>query len=40
MAAHRAGGGIIVASSHLPLPLPNAAQLRFNVRPRGEADAA
>lgn len=40
MAAHRAAGGIIVASSHLPLPLPNAAQLRFNVRPREEADAA
>jgi heme exporter protein A len=40
MAAHRAAGGIIVASSHLPLPLPNAAQLRFNIRPREEADAA
>ncbi len=39
MAAHRAAGGIIVASSHLPLPLPNAAQLRFNVRP-GETQAA
>lgn len=40
MAAHRAAGGIIVASSHLPLPLPTAAQLRFNIRPREEADAA
>jgi len=40
MAAHRAAGGIIVASSHLPLPLPNAAQLRFNIRPPAEADAA
>jgi heme exporter protein A len=40
MAAHRAAGGIIVASSHLPLPLPNAAQLRFNVRPREDVDAA
>jgi heme exporter protein A len=39
MAAHRAAGGIIVASSHLPLPLPNAAQLRFNVRPREDAEA-
>ncbi|WP_144186603.1 heme ABC exporter ATP-binding protein CcmA [Elioraea rosea] len=39
MAAHRAAGGIIIASSHLPLPLPNAAQLRFNVRPP-ETEAA
>ena len=39
MAAHRAAGGIIVASSHLPLPLPNAAQLRFTIRPR-ETEAA
>jgi heme exporter protein A len=40
MAAHRAAGGIIIASSHLPLPLPDAAQLRFNVRPRADAQAA
>jgi heme exporter protein A len=40
MAAHRAAGGIIVASSHLPLPLPNAAQLRFNVPQREGAEAA
>ncbi|HEX4367376.1 MAG TPA: heme ABC exporter ATP-binding protein CcmA, partial [Rhodopila sp.] len=30
LAAHRAGGGIVVAATHVPLPLPDAAGLRLN----------
>ncbi len=29
LAAHRAGGGVVVAATHLPLPLPDAAELRL-----------
>lgn len=29
LAAHRAGGGVVVAATHLPLPLPGAAELRL-----------
>jgi len=29
LADHRAGGGIVVAATHLPLPLPGAAELRL-----------
>jgi heme exporter protein A len=29
LARHRAGGGIVVAATHLPLPLPDAAGLRL-----------
>ncbi len=29
LARHRAGGGIIVAATHLPLPLPDAGELRL-----------
>ena len=29
LAAHRAGGGVAVAATHLPLPLPDAAELRL-----------
>jgi len=29
LAAHRARGGVIVAATHLPLPLPGAAELRL-----------
>lgn len=29
LAAHRAGGGIVLAATHLPLPLPEAATLRL-----------
>jgi heme exporter protein A len=29
LAAHRAGGGLVVAATHVPLPLPDAATLRF-----------
>ena len=29
LAAHRAGGGIVVAATHLPLPLPDAGELRL-----------
>ena len=29
LAAHRAGGGLVVAATHLPLPLPDAAELRL-----------
>jgi heme exporter protein A len=29
LALHRARGGIVVASSHLPLPLDDAAELRL-----------
>lgn len=29
MAAHRAAGGVVVAATHLPLPLGNAAELRL-----------
>lgn len=29
LAAHRAGGGIVVAATHVPLPLPGAAGLRL-----------
>ena len=29
MAAHRAAGGVVVAATHLPLPLRNAAELRL-----------
>ena len=29
LAAHRAGGGVVVAATHLPLPLPEAAMLRL-----------
>ncbi len=29
MAAHRAGGGIVVAATHLPLPLPDAREFSF-----------
>ena len=29
LAAHRGGGGIVVAATHLPLPLPGAAELRL-----------
>jgi heme exporter protein A len=35
LAAHRARGGVVVAATHLPLPLPNAAELRL----RSEAAA-
>ena len=27
LAAHRAGGGVVVAATHLPLPLPGAREL-------------
>jgi ABC-type transport system involved in cytochrome c biogenesis ATPase subunit len=27
LAAHRAGGGVVVAATHLPLPLPHAGEL-------------
>jgi heme exporter protein A len=30
LAAHRAGGGAVVAATHLPLPLPGAAELRLS----------
>ena len=30
LAAHRAGGGMVVAATHVPLPLPNAAGLRLS----------
>ncbi len=30
LAAHRAGGGIVVAATHVPLPLPDAAALRLS----------
>jgi len=29
LAGHRAGGGIVVAATHLPLPLPDAGELRL-----------
>jgi heme exporter protein A len=29
LAAHRAEGGVVVAATHLPLPLPLAAELRL-----------
>ena len=29
LAAHRAGGGVVVAATHLPLPLPDAAEVRL-----------
>jgi heme exporter protein A len=29
LARHRAGGGIVVAATHVPLPLPDAAELRL-----------
>ncbi|MBX9701098.1 MAG: heme ABC exporter ATP-binding protein CcmA [Acetobacteraceae bacterium] len=29
LARHRAGGGMVVAATHLPLPLPDAAELRL-----------
>lgn len=29
LAGHRAGGGVVVAATHLPLPLPDAAELRL-----------
>ena len=29
LAAHRASGGVVVAATHLPLPLPGAAELRL-----------
>jgi len=29
LAAHRAGGGMVVAATHVPLPLPDAAMLRL-----------
>jgi heme exporter protein A len=29
LAAHRAAGGVVVAATHLPLPLPDAAELRL-----------
>ncbi len=29
LAAHRAGGGVVVAATHLPLPLPGAGELRL-----------
>jgi heme exporter protein A len=29
LAAHRAGGGIVVAATHVPLPLPDATELRL-----------
>ena len=43
LATHRARGGIIVAATHLPLPLPDAAELRLTAdaaRVRLTADAA
>ncbi len=30
LATHRAGGGIVVAATHVPLPLPDAAEFRLN----------
>jgi heme exporter protein A len=30
LAAHRNGGGIVVAATHVPLPLPDAAELRLS----------
>lgn len=29
LARHRAGGGLVIAATHLPLPLPHAAELRL-----------
>lgn len=29
LGAHRAGGGVVIAATHLPLPLPDAAELRL-----------
>jgi heme exporter protein A len=29
LAAHRAGGGLLVAATHLPLPLSDTAELRL-----------
>jgi heme exporter protein A len=29
LATHRAGGGMVVAATHVPLPLPDAAALRL-----------
>jgi heme exporter protein A len=29
LAGHRAGGGVVVAATHLPLPLPDAAELQL-----------
>ena len=33
LAAHRARGGMVVAATHLPLPLPDAAELRLAMTP-------
>jgi heme exporter protein A len=30
IAAHRTGGGLVVAATHVPLPLPDAAELRLS----------
>lgn len=30
LAAHRSGGGVVVAATHLPLPLPDAVELRLS----------
>ena len=30
LATHRAGGGIVVAATHVPLPLPDATEFRLN----------
>ena len=39
LAAHRAQGGMVIAATHLPLPLPGAADLRLEAAPVYDADA-
>ena len=38
LAAHRARGGMVIAATHLPLPLPDAAELRLSTVPVGDLD--
>ncbi len=38
LAAHRAGGGMVIAATHLPLPLPDAAELRLDNVSAGDLD--
>ena len=38
MAAHRARGGLVIAATHLPLPLTDAATLRLGAAGQGEGD--
>ena len=38
LAAHRARGGVVIAATHLPLPLPDAAELRLDPATGAEPD--